>query len=322
MDKRTELTVRGRTRTVEEWARWRGMTVETLVWRLEHGWEASDAVLVPVRPAAASVVVTAFGRTLTPGEWERENGVPATLIGKRIKLGWTPEDAVSRPVRPKRTARTVTVGGETLAVHEWSERTGIPTAVISSRLSIGWTPERAVSEPIRKRRGTGRQGVVIGGERLTVREWSERTGIPANIISNRLNRGWTPERVPARRCGRAGTHDEGNGEKGARHEDHRKSRLHHHLPRVVRGDHHRPIAGLDHHVLSGVPRRRHTGRDHVGMAPSDARIARRRPPGAVVVFSLSPNPLKPPPWRTMDRGGTIGMMVPPLSLIPALRPAG
>ena len=202
MDKRTELTVRGRTRTVEEWARWRGMTVETLVWRLEHGWEAPDAVLVPVRPAAASVVVTAFGRTLTPGEWERENGVPATLIGKRIKLGWTPEDAVSRPVRSRRTARTVTVGGETLAIHEWSERTGIPTAVISSRLSIGWTPERAVSEPIRKRRGTGRQGVVIGGERLTIREWAERTGIPANIIHVRLSRGWTLERAvgtPARK---------------------------------------------------------------------------------------------------------------------------
>lgn len=54
MDKRTEPTVRGRTRTVEEWARWRGMTVETLIWRLEHGWEAPDAALVPVRPAAAS----------------------------------------------------------------------------------------------------------------------------------------------------------------------------------------------------------------------------------------------------------------------------
>lgn len=195
MDKRTELTVRGRTRTVEEWARWRGMTVETLVWRLEHGWEAPDAVLVPVRPAAASVVVTAFGRTLTPGEWERENGVPATLIGKRIKLGWTPEDAVSRPVRSKRTARTVTVGGETLAIHEWSERTGIPTAVISSRLSIGWTPERAVGTPARRRRRMGRQGVVIGGERPTIREWVERTGIPVNVISNRLNRGWTPERA-------------------------------------------------------------------------------------------------------------------------------
>ena len=178
------------------------VNVETLVWRPEHGWEAPDAVLVPVRPAAASVVVTAFGRTLTPGEWERENGVPATLIGKRIKLGWTPEGAVSRPVRSKRTARTVTVGGETLAVHEWSKRTGIPAAVISSRLSIGWTPERAVSEPIRKRRGTGRRGVVIGGERLAIREWAERTGIPANVISNRLNRGWTPERAvgtPARK---------------------------------------------------------------------------------------------------------------------------
>lgn len=112
------------------------LTVETLVWRLEHGWEASDAALVPVRPAAASVVVTAFGRTLTPGEWERENGVPAGLIGKRIKLGWTPEDAVSRPVRRK----AVTVGGETLPIRGWSERTGIPVATISNRLNRGWTP--------------------------------------------------------------------------------------------------------------------------------------------------------------------------------------
>lgn len=114
---------------------------------------------------------------------------------KRIKLGWTPEDAASRPVRSKRTARTVTVGGETLAIHEWSERTGIPTAVISSRLSIGWTPERAVGTPARRRHRMGRQGVVIGGERPTIREWVERTGIPANVISNRLNRGWTPERA-------------------------------------------------------------------------------------------------------------------------------
>lgn len=87
------------------------------------------------------------------------------------------------------------MGGETLAVHEWSERTGIPAAVISSRLSISWTPERAVSEPIRKRRGTGRRGVVIGGERLAIREWSERTDISANVISSRLNCGWTPERA-------------------------------------------------------------------------------------------------------------------------------
>lgn len=53
MDKGTKPTVRGRTRTVEEWARRRGMTVKTLIWRLEHGWEAQDAVLVPVRPASA-----------------------------------------------------------------------------------------------------------------------------------------------------------------------------------------------------------------------------------------------------------------------------
>ena len=45
--------MRGRTRTVEEWARRRGMTVKTLIWRLEHGWEARDAVLVPARAVEA-----------------------------------------------------------------------------------------------------------------------------------------------------------------------------------------------------------------------------------------------------------------------------
>ncbi|WP_218077547.1 hypothetical protein, partial [Bifidobacterium adolescentis] len=63
------------------------------------------------------------------------------------------------------------------------------------RLYAGWSPERAVGTPARRRRRTGRRGVVIGGERLTVREWSERTGIPANIIYVRLSRGWTPERA-------------------------------------------------------------------------------------------------------------------------------
>ena len=32
-------------------------------------------------------------------------------------------------------------------------------------------------------------------ETLATHEWSKRTGIPANVISNRLNRGWTPERA-------------------------------------------------------------------------------------------------------------------------------
>lgn len=32
-------------------------------------------------------------------------------------------------------------------------------------------------------------------KRLTVRGWSERTGIPANIIYVRLSRGWTLERA-------------------------------------------------------------------------------------------------------------------------------
>ncbi len=35
----------------------------------------------------------------------------------------------------------------------------------------------------------------VGGERLTVPEWSARTGIPIQIIHGRLHIGWTPERA-------------------------------------------------------------------------------------------------------------------------------
>lgn len=48
-----------------------------------------------------------------------------------------------------------------------------------------------MSRPVRKEPRT----ITVGGERLTVREWAERIGIPANVISNRLNRGWTLERA-------------------------------------------------------------------------------------------------------------------------------
>ncbi|WP_218077550.1 hypothetical protein, partial [Bifidobacterium adolescentis] len=68
------------------------------------------------------------------------------------------------------------------------------------RLNRGWTPERAVGTPVRKRRGPRPDGTGDGSP--TVREWSERTGIPANIIHVRLSRGWTLERAvgtPARK---------------------------------------------------------------------------------------------------------------------------
>lgn len=43
MDKRTKLTVRGRTRTVEEWARWRGMTEKIHAPRFSAGVQGQDA---------------------------------------------------------------------------------------------------------------------------------------------------------------------------------------------------------------------------------------------------------------------------------------
>ena len=190
MDKRTELTVRGRTRTVEEWARWRGMTIETLVWRLEHGWEAPDAVLVPVRPAAASVVVTAFGRTLTPGE-RRARRSHRQAHQARLDAGGRgiPARAVEADGKDRHRGRRDARRPRMVRTHRHSGRRHLLKAV--HRLDPGARRRHAGKEKAQD----GTSGVVIGGERLTVREWAERTGIPANVISNRLNRGWTPERA-------------------------------------------------------------------------------------------------------------------------------
>lgn len=165
MDRDTRIEIQGRTRTAAEWARLNGLSVETIVRRVAQGWNLADAATEPLR-AVAGARLTVGGRTRTIAEWAVEAGIQRRLV----------------------TAR-----GETHTTAEWSRLNGIPQTTICERLRRGWDPERAVIEPVLRNGWSRDGGLMAHGERLSLEEWSKRTGIPASTISTRLQRGWSPE---------------------------------------------------------------------------------------------------------------------------------
>lgn len=98
----------------------------------------------------------------------------------------------------------LTLGGEAMSIADWALEYGIFPSLILERLERGWSAERAITKPMfalpgqklpkksRPNRAggtrTGRQ-LVHGSEALTVRQWSERTGIHTATINYRLRTG-------------------------------------------------------------------------------------------------------------------------------------
>jgi hypothetical protein len=95
------LTHEGRTLTVTEWERDRGLSAGTISNRIYHGMSQEEALTRPAmsRDAARNnrsnnVTVTLGDRTLTLSQWSRETGINYHTIRKRIRDGWTPERAL------------------------------------------------------------------------------------------------------------------------------------------------------------------------------------------------------------------------------------
>lgn len=109
-NKRTNrtLTVDGRTQTIAEWGRERGLHPKTIRQRLLLGWSDEEAVSRPagnnVRDASTrsysgkNRLITANGITKTIKEWAIELGVsPATINSRISSKGWSEERAVTAP---------------------------------------------------------------------------------------------------------------------------------------------------------------------------------------------------------------------------------
>lgn len=93
------VTIGGKTLTVAEAARAHGMSYQALLYRLQSGMTASEAVTKPMRykwkPGA---LITHAGRTMTLGEWSAESGVNKTTLHMRLyRYGWPVERALQPP---------------------------------------------------------------------------------------------------------------------------------------------------------------------------------------------------------------------------------
>jgi len=99
-DNNNFITVRGKTKTLQQWADEIGISKSTLRDRLAAGWSKSEAVSIPggvPTDNAKSRMLTYRGKTKCVAEWARELGLRPATIAQRLSRGATDEQAL-RPI--------------------------------------------------------------------------------------------------------------------------------------------------------------------------------------------------------------------------------
>lgn len=159
------------------------------------------------------------GRGITVcDEWRGENGYEQFLkdMGKRP----TPKHSIERrdnfgsyspdncywatrieQGRNKRNNVYFAHQRRSLTIADWSRELNIEVHTLRRRLvDLKWTVEECVTmKPgaVYKRKGQDRaeRYIEFNGENLTISQWSQRLGITAKTIYQRLRAGWPPEKI-------------------------------------------------------------------------------------------------------------------------------
>lgn len=89
-------------------------------------------------------------------------------------------------------AFTLTFQGKRLTLRQWSIVTGVKWHTLYTRAVKGLSAEQILAKsPLKS--GTRPSIVTAFGEALTLKQWSERNGVDAIRIYNRLRKGWAAE---------------------------------------------------------------------------------------------------------------------------------
>lgn len=134
-------------------------------------------------------MLTHDGKTLTMSQMAEEIGISYKILNGRMYNG------VKDFANPKRVWPKVSFEGEELSLKEFSERIGLGSAPINRKLNLGWTPEQ-VAEYSKTRVRSRPRIYTWNGVTQCIERWAKVTGIPANVLRNRLVRyGYSPERA-------------------------------------------------------------------------------------------------------------------------------
>jgi hypothetical protein len=141
------LTHEGKTMTITDWAKEKGLAKTTILSRLARV-EKEEAALCPVTLGTQSL--TLDGETRTVIEWAAHTGIKEEVIRLRMFRGWPVEKILKQEVRST-VPLTLTLNGRTQTICEWLAETGLPRKVLEHRLTRGWPIEKALTQPQRKR---------------------------------------------------------------------------------------------------------------------------------------------------------------------------
>ena len=182
----------GRSLTVVEWAITTGIRSYDISMRLRQGWTIAR-IIADVRPVNE------------PAELPERQAVPH--VASEIEVDdYKPrrrkrrQPHIATTIPQAANVQRLAHAGEYLTIKEWGAKLGLNTSTISTRLWKGWTieaalsPKRAPKEAAIKPSNDARR-YSFDGQSLTVREWSEQTGLRVGLISSRLAKGWSLERT-------------------------------------------------------------------------------------------------------------------------------
>lgn len=183
------ITIKGKTRTIQEWIKQNSIKVNTLHWRMDHGWKLEDAITKSPRISLLRV----GNEEHTVSEWSKITGIPRPVIYDRLKRGYSSEAAVSNDASVFRNGKVMSVNGIVKPIEVWAEETGISVLVLRGRIKHGYSPEEAVTIPAK--RYSIRSMITHEGQTMSIEKWSIEKNIDVDVLKSRLNHGWHPDLV-------------------------------------------------------------------------------------------------------------------------------
>ena len=130
--------------------------------------------------------ITIDGITLTYAQWEKRSGLRRGVVSERIKAGWSPVNAATKPACE--CGNMMTYKGMRLSMQAMAAHTGINYGTLKSRIRSGWGIEKAIDTPTGVQQSEAMR-IEYEGKKLTLRQWSEIKGIPAEVLRKRISRG-------------------------------------------------------------------------------------------------------------------------------------
>ncbi|MBA2878048.1 putative transcriptional regulator [Anoxybacillus kamchatkensis] len=142
-----EVTYKGKTQTLSEWADELNIPYEVLYKRFYKGMPL-DKVFDTEIKTNNQRSITYNGETKNIRQWAKEKGIPYKTLHKRIMDGWDIKKALETKDNPLHNQ--ITYNGKTQTIADWARELNINYDTLKQRLNkYNWPVEKAFKTPVK-----------------------------------------------------------------------------------------------------------------------------------------------------------------------------